>query len=94
MVFLVELLLLSGFFFFVATQMLLPALFGTRLFPAFRNKPTAELRQSLDRAEESIIDAEIEKRVAERLAVAGNIRSSIKQPTTEQQPTKKTKGPQ
>ena len=91
MVFLVEFLLLSGFFFFVLTQMLLPTIFGTRMFPVFRRKSATELQQSLARAEESVIDAEIEKRVAERLAAAESIRSSVKQSTTTQTNTK-TKG--
>ena len=84
MVFIVEFLLISGFLLFVITQMLIPVIRGTRLFPRFRTNDDA-LRQSLSKAEEAIAEAEMERRIAERNDTASKLRSTLNKQTPNKQ---------
>lgn len=75
-VFLMEALLVTVLMAVVTTQLLFPLVLGTRLFPALRKNPRS--LWTLEKAEEEIQYAEIEKRVRERLAAADKIREDLR----------------
>jgi hypothetical protein len=69
---LLELLLLGLGILILVTQIIVPAIRGTLLFPFFRRE--AELEEELSMAKEETVEAGLEKRIKEEKAKSANLR--------------------
>lgn len=84
-----EVLLYLALIFGVVTQLLLPLIRGTPVFPAFHSRER-QLESALAHANEDVLEAALEKKAAERRAQAAKLRSPEKNTEIQGNPTSTT----
>ena len=76
---LVELVVMALLFYLGVTQVILPLWRNTPLFPMFRRERC--LQHDLAEATEKVVEAELEKKIAETAQKAESVRRAVRRPT-------------
>ena len=79
LVFLMELVVTVSLLYLGVTQVVLPLWRGKPLFPIFRRE--RRLQHDLAEATENVVEAELEKRIAETAQKAESVRRAVRQST-------------
>ena len=79
LVFLMELVVTVSLLYLGVTQVVLPLWRDTPLFPIFRRE--RRLQHDLAEATENVVEAELEKRIAETAQKAESVRRAVRQST-------------
>ena len=76
---LVELVIMTSLLYLGITQVILPLWRDTPLFPKFRRE--GRLQHDLAEATEKVVEAELEKKIAETAKRAESVRRTVRRPT-------------